>query len=74
MRLDRTTCVVKLRPVEQDNEASVNFVKRTLNYFIYIMYRTSVTDELMATYYPNEREPLQSVYMSMALLSEMHEE
>lgn len=60
--------------VQQDNEASVNFVKRTLNYFIDIMYRTYVIDDLMAAYYPNEKELLQRVYMSRALLSEMHEE
>lgn len=60
--------------VQQDNEASVNFVKRTLNYFIDIMYRTSVIDDLMSIYFPNEGELLQSVYMSKASLSEMHEE
>lgn len=60
--------------VQQDNEASVNFVKRTLNYFIDIMYRTSVIDDLMSIYFSNEGELLQSVYMSKAALLNMHEE
>jgi peptidoglycan/xylan/chitin deacetylase (PgdA/CDA1 family) len=33
-----------------------------------------VIDDLMATYYLNEKELLQSVYMSRTLLSELHDE
>ncbi len=60
--------------LKQDNEGSVNFVKRTLNYFIDARYRTIVIDDLMATYYPSDGELVQSVYMSKAMLSEMQDD
>ena len=56
----------------QSNDASTNYVKRLLNYFIDYRYRKSVIDELMSTYYPHESDLVQAFYMSKSELAHMH--
>lgn len=56
----------------QDNEESVNYVKRTLNYYIDYKYRDSVIDSLMAVYFPNESEDVFKFYMTKSELEDMH--
>ena len=57
----------------QRNDASTNYVKRLLNYFIDYRYRTDVIDALMRTHYPEEKGLAKEFYMSKAELAQMHQ-
>ena len=56
----------------QNNDSSTNYVKRVLNYFIDYRYRGTVIDQLMADFYPDERNLIHDYYMTKAELKHMH--
>lgn len=56
----------------QKNDASTNYVKRLLNYFIDYKYRETVIDQLMSIYFPNESDMTADFYMSEFELEKMH--
>ena len=56
----------------QNNDASTNYVKRLLNYFIDYKYRENVIDQLMSIFYRNESEVIADFYMTKSELEKMH--
>lgn len=57
--------------VKQDNEEGVDFVKRTVNYYLRSSLRTEVLDHLMEEYFADEKEIHDHFYMSPAQLTEL---
>ena len=47
--------------------------KRILNYYISYEYREKVLDKLMKKFVPNEKEILQSYYLTKKQIIEMHQ-
>lgn len=56
----------------QNNEASTNYVKRCLNYFVDYQYRENVIDKLMSIFYPNECDIIAEFYMTESELKKMN--
>ena len=57
----------------QENDKYTLLVKRILNYFLSIEHREKVIDCLMEEFLPNEKEILQSYYLTEDQILEMHE-
>jgi peptidoglycan/xylan/chitin deacetylase (PgdA/CDA1 family) len=58
----------------QNNDECVNFVKRTLNYYISYEHREKVIDELMKVYFSKEDIPTKEFYLTKNEIREMHSE
>lgn len=58
----------------QKNDQYTLLTKRILNYFISYNYREDVINKLMNHFIPNEKEILQSFYLSPSQIKEMHDE
>ena len=58
----------------QKNDEYALLVKRMTNYFIDYKYRTSVMNDLMTNFFPNEHDIFSKFYLSPSQIKEMHEE
>jgi len=58
----------------QKNDEYALLVKRMTNYFIDYKYRTSVMNDLMTNFFPNEHDIFSKFYLSPNQIKEMHEE